>query len=40
MYKDWFGLVGFIAYQPLLVIERQIHFYVNNLFYLKQFSLV
>ena len=28
-----------MAYQPLLVIQRQIHFYVNNLFYWKQFSL-
>ena len=31
--------LGFIAYQPLQVIYRQIHFYVNNQFYLKQFSL-
>ena len=30
---DWFGLFGFMAYQPLQVIQRQIHFYVNNLFY-------
>ena len=35
----WFGLFGFMAYQPLLVIYRQIHFYVNNMFYWKQFSL-
>ena len=35
----WFNLFGFMAYQPLLVIKRQIHFYVNNLFYWKQFSL-
>ena len=27
-----------MAYQPLQVIQRQIHFYVNNQFYLKQFS--
>ena len=33
----WFG---FMAYQPLLVIQRQIHFYVNNQFYFKPFSLV
>ena len=33
------GLFGFMAYQPLQVIQRQIHFYVNNLFYWKQFSL-
>ena len=26
-------------YQPLLVINCQIHFYVNNQFYFKQFSL-
>ena len=35
----WFGLFGFMAYQLLSVIYRQIHFYVNNQFYLKQFSL-
>ena len=34
-----FRSLGFMAYQPLLVIQRQINFYVNNLFYLKQFSL-
>ena len=28
-----------MAYQPLEVIQRQIHFYVNNQFYLKQLSL-
>ena len=33
------GWLGFMAYQPLLVILRQIHFYVNNQFYLKQFRL-
>ena len=41
--KWLFGwLVGwiFMAYQPLQVIQRQLHFYVNNQFYLKQFSLV
>ena len=27
-------------YQPLQVIQRQNHFYVNNLFYWKQFSLI
>ena len=26
------GLFGFMAYQPLQVIQRQIHFYVNNQF--------
>ena len=30
---------GFMAYQSLLVFWRQIHFYVNNQFYLKQSSL-
>ena len=29
----WFGCLGFMAYQPLLVIQRQIHFYTNNQFY-------
>ena len=28
-----------MAYQPLLVIYGQIHFYTNNQFYFKQFSL-
>ena len=28
-----------MAYQPLKVILRQIHFYVDNQFYFKQFSL-
>ena len=28
-----------MAYQPLSVIQRQIHFYVNNQFYFKQFDL-
>ena len=31
----WFGLFGFMAYQPLQVIQCQIHFYVSNLFYWK-----
>ena len=35
----WFGLLGFMAYQPLQVIKRQIHFYVNNQSHFKQFSL-
>ena len=35
----WFGLLGFMAYQPSKVIWRQIHFYVNKQFYFKQFSL-
>ena len=34
-----FALLGFMAYQPLLVNYRQIHFYVNNQFNLKQFGL-
>ena len=29
------GYLGFMAYQPLC----QIHFYTNNQFYFKQFSL-
>ena len=33
------GLMGFMSYQPLQVILSQIHFYVNNLFFFKQFSL-
>ena len=28
-----------MAYQPLYVIQCQIHFYMNNQFYFKQFSL-
>ena len=36
---DWFGLLGFMAYQPLLVIQHQIPFYANNQFHFKQFSL-
>ena len=34
-----FVCLGFMAYQPLLVIYRQIHFYTNKQFYFKQFSL-
>ena len=30
--------LDFMAYQPLKVIERQIHFYENSQFYFKQFS--
>ena len=33
------GCLGFLAYQPLLFIYCQIHFYTNNQFYSKQFSL-
>ena len=36
------GLVGwlrFMAYLPFLVIQRQIHFYANSVFYFKQSSL-
>ena len=32
-------LFGFMTYQPLWVISGQIHFYTNNHFYFKQFSL-
>ena len=34
-----FVCMGFMAYQPLKVIEFQIHFYTNKQFYIKQFSL-
>ena len=30
---------GFMAYQPLKVIQYQIHFHTNKQFYFKQFSL-
>ena len=30
------GCLGFKAYQPLRVIQRQIHFYTNNQFYFKK----
>ena len=33
------GWLVFMAYQPLKVIWRLIHFYVYNQFYFKQFSL-
>ena len=33
------GYLGFMAYQSLQVIWRQIHFYANSKFYFKQFSL-
>ena len=33
------GWLGFMAYQPLLVILRQIYFYTNSWSYFKQFSL-
>ena len=33
------GWLGFMTYQPLLVIYCQIHFYTNNQFYFKQFRL-
>ena len=33
----WFG---FIAYQPLFIIQCQIHFYAYKLLYFKQFNLV
>ena len=34
-----FGWFGFMAYQPLKVIYRQIQFYRNKQFYFKQSSL-
>ena len=34
------GWLGFMAYLPLQIIYCQIHFHVNNQFYLKQFYLV
>ena len=34
------GWLGFMAYQPLQVIYRQIRFYVNYQFYFNKFSLV
>ena len=34
-----FGCLGFMAYQPLKVIQCQIHFYTNRQFYFKLFSL-
>ena len=34
-----FVCLGFMAYQPLWVIKCQIHFYANEQFYFKQFSL-
>ena len=33
------GWLGFMAYQPLYVIWRQIHFVANSQFYFKQLSL-
>ena len=33
------GWLGFMAYQPLQFIWRQIHFYANSQFYFKKFSL-
>ena len=33
------GWLGFMAYQPLQVIKCQIHYYTNEQFYFKQFSL-
>ena len=33
------GWLVFIAYQPLQVIQWQIHLYTNSQFYFKQFSL-
>ena len=35
----WFGFWCFMAHQPLQVTQRQIHFNVNNQFYIKPFSL-
>ena len=34
-----FVRLGFMAYQPLLVIYCQIYFHLNKLFYFKQFTL-
>ena len=41
---DWLigwlvGWLVFMAYQPLEVIQHQIHFCANSQFYFKQFSL-